>query len=299
MPIPTYYGDEICHVNGMKYAGNVVMAAFKARLQELSLFYDRRFDCAPVESDSPYVPKLNYASTHTMALARVPPGSRVLDLGCAGGYLGLRLREQKRCFVTGIDRKPVKAGVLDEFESCDLNAVLPHIDPSRYDVVLMLDVIEHLNRPEVFLEHLRRQLALNPSLEFIISTANVAFFVTRAMLFLGQFNYGLRGILDVTHTRLFTFSSLRRALVQSGFDVVETKGVPAPYPLAIGENWMSRMLLAINLLLIRVSRGLFSYQIFMRVKPQPSLEALLAIAEQRSSIKASWIESERLVDAGR
>jgi hypothetical protein len=27
MPIPTYYGDEICHVNGIKYAWNVLTAA--------------------------------------------------------------------------------------------------------------------------------------------------------------------------------------------------------------------------------------------------------------------------------
>jgi hypothetical protein len=152
--------------------------------------------------------------------------------------------------------------------------------------VLLLDVIEHLDRPEVFLEDLRRKLALNPSLEFMISTANVACFVTRAMLLFGQFNYGPRGILDVTHTRLFTFASLRRALVQSGFDILETKGVPAPYPLAIGDNLISRALLAINHLLIRFSRGLFSYQIFMRVKSRPSLELLLAAAERQSAIGA-------------
>jgi 2-polyprenyl-3-methyl-5-hydroxy-6-metoxy-1,4-benzoquinol methylase len=290
VPIPTYHGKEIRHVNGIKYAANVVIAALKARLQELSLFYDRRFDCAPAETYSPYTPKLNYESPHTMALDRVPPGSRVLDLGCAGGYLGSTLRKQKRCFVTGVDRKPVKRGVLDEFNLCDLNAGVPCVDASRYDTVLMLDVIEHLNRPEIFLEDLRRKLALNPSLELMISTANVACFVTRAMLFFGEFNYGLRGILDLTHTRLFTFASFRRALVQAGFDILETKGVPAPYPLAIGDNFISRTLLAVNQALIRLSRGLFSYQIFMRVKAQPSLELLLAAAERQSGIRALSIE---------
>jgi glycosyltransferase involved in cell wall biosynthesis len=54
LPIPTYYGDEICHVNGLKYAWNVVCAALKARMQELSLFYDRRFDCAPKDIDPVY-----------------------------------------------------------------------------------------------------------------------------------------------------------------------------------------------------------------------------------------------------
>jgi len=298
LPIPTYYGDEISHVNGIKYAVNVVTAALKARLQEMSLFYDRRFDCAPAGTYSPYTPKLTYESTHTIALERVHPGARVLDLGCAGGYLGSRLREQKRCFVKGMDRTPVRRGVLDEFETCDLNSGVPQIDANRFDAVLMLDVIEHLNEPERFLEDLRRKLALNPSLEFMVSTANVACFVTRAMLLLGQFNYGPRGILDVTHTRLFTFTSLGRALVQAGFDVLETKGVPAPYPLAIGDNFISRTLLAVNRLLIRLSRGLFAYQIFMRVKAQPSLELLLATAERQSSIGAALIERGRLSGAG-
>ncbi|MGH9667929.1 MAG: glycosyltransferase family 2 protein [Bryobacteraceae bacterium] len=52
LPIPTYYGDEICHVNGIKYAADVVIAALRARLQEMSLFYDRRFDCAPANEST-------------------------------------------------------------------------------------------------------------------------------------------------------------------------------------------------------------------------------------------------------
>jgi glycosyltransferase involved in cell wall biosynthesis len=254
LPIPTYYGDEICHVNGMKYAANVLMAALKARLQEMSLFYDRRFDCAPAET-SPYTPKFGYQSPHTMAFDWIRPGSRVLDLGCAGGYLGSVLRRQERCYVTGMYINPVKDGTLDEFRLWDLNAGVPAIEPNQYEAVVMLDVIEHLNRPESFLEEFRQRLSLNPSIELMISTGNVGFFITRAMLFVGQFNYGKRGILDMTHTRLFTFGSLRRALMQAGFDILETRGVPGPYPLAIGDNRVSRALLFINRVLIRFSRS--------------------------------------------
>jgi GT2 family glycosyltransferase len=42
--IPTYYGDEISRVNGIRYAANVVSATVKMRLQELAIFYDRRYD---------------------------------------------------------------------------------------------------------------------------------------------------------------------------------------------------------------------------------------------------------------
>jgi glycosyltransferase involved in cell wall biosynthesis len=289
LPIPTYYGDEICHVNGIRYAWNVLMAALKARLQEMSLFYDRRFDCAPAEK-GPYPPKFGYESPHTIAFDRIRPGARVLDLGCGAGYLGSVLRKQKRCHVTGLDVNPVNDGTLDGFRLWDLNTGVPAIEANQYEAVVMLDVIEHLNRPESFLEELRQRLSANYSIELLISTANVGFFVTRAMLLLGQFNYGPRGILDMTHTRLFTFGSLRRALNQAGFDIIETRGVPAPYPLAIGDNRVSRLLLFINQLLIRFSRGLFAYQIFIRAKPQPSLQSLLNRAETESTSRILQIE---------
>ena len=291
LPIPTYYGDEICHVNGLKYAWDVVVAALKARLQELSLFYDRRFDCAPPEAASPYTLKLDYASPHTLALDRVRPGSRVLDLGCAGGYMGAVLKAQKQCFVSAVDINEISIRELDEFQIHDLNIGVPHIPADAYDVVLMLDVIEHLTRPETFLEQLRQELARSTSTELLISTGNVACFITRLMLVLGQFNYGKRGILDVTHTRLFTFASLRRALEQTGFTVLETRGVPGPFPLAIGDNFLSRALLAVNQFLIRISRGLFSYQIFMRVKPQPLVKSLLQLSQEQSSIRAAMLET--------
>jgi len=290
VPIPTYYGDEICHVNGLKYAINVVRAVSRAWLQDKSLFYDRRFDCAP-SGYSPYTPKFTYASPHKYALEHVQPGSRVVDLGCAGGYMGLALRENKRCSVTGVDVSPAREAHLDAFYFHDLSDGLPDVDFSQYDFTLMLDVIEHLPRPERFLDQLRTKLAMNPSAELIISTANVGFFVTRLMLMLGQFNYGKRGILDLTHSRLFTFASFRRALDQAGFIILETRGMPAPYPLALGENWFSIFLVAANGFAASVWRGLFAYQICMRVKPRPSLETLLQTAREESEIRVTSLEA--------
>jgi glycosyltransferase involved in cell wall biosynthesis len=297
LPIPTYYGDEICHVNGLKYAWNVVGAALKARMQEMSLFYDRRFDCSPPDSAPVYQLKTGYESTHTIALECVRPRSRVLDLGCAGGYMGVLLKTRKFCQVSGVDIEAPVEGHLDEFWKHDLNLGMPRIDAEQYDTVLMLDVIEHLPRPEAFLEELRHALALNPSAELIISTANVGCWITRVMLLLGQFNYGKRGILDLTHSRLFTFASLRRTLEQAAFTVIETRGVPAPFPLAIGNNTFSRMLVRVNQLLFHVSRGLFAYQIFMRAKAQPTLESLFANAQDYSHVRAHVIESTGTDDA--
>jgi hypothetical protein len=53
---------------------------------------------------------------------------------------------------------------------------------------------------------------------------------------------------------------------------------------------LSRTLLAINSALIRVFRGLFSYQIFVRVQLRPTIERLLLTAERESGIRASQLD---------
>jgi glycosyltransferase involved in cell wall biosynthesis len=290
LPIPTYYGDEICRVNGMKYALNVVRSTLKARLQEMSILYDRRFDCAPFVL-AHYTPKFDYPSTHSFAMKLVPANSRVLDLGCAGGYMADALKKQKGCYVTGVDAFPLEDIRLDEFYLRDLNEGLEGLPVAKQDTILMLDVIEHLASPERFLDQLHESLSSNPNVQVIISTANVGFIIPRLMLLIGQFNYGKRGILDVTHTRLFTFSSFRRCLEQCGFDVLEMKPVPGPFPLAFGEGWLGRFLLGINEVLMKVSRGLFGYQIFARIKPRPTVAYLLAAAHEESDRKVRELQS--------
>jgi glycosyltransferase involved in cell wall biosynthesis len=288
-PIPTYYGDEICHVNGLKYAANVARAVLRARAQQIGLFYDPRFDCAAGQGDNDqYVAKFGFESTHAITARLVPPRARVADLGCAGGYMGVALRQRGECRVVGVGSFPLAPGVeLDGFQRQDLNQGLPELRWHEFDYVLLLDVIEHLTDPEAFVQQLRSRLGAHPDVKLLVSTGNIAFIVMRLMLLLGQFNYGRRGILDRTHTRLFTFATFRRLFQQNGFRVLQTIGVPAPFPLAVGEGWLGRFLVAVNKALIRLSRGLFAYQIYLVVQPLPSLEYLLAHAEEQSAIRAA------------
>ena len=44
LPIPTYYGEEECRVNGLRYAKDVCKAMLRARLHGMDLLYDRKFD---------------------------------------------------------------------------------------------------------------------------------------------------------------------------------------------------------------------------------------------------------------
>lgn len=276
-PIPTYYGDEVCNVDGLRYAWDVTKATFRARFQEYGLLYDRKFDCAPTDGHSQYLPKTDFPSPHTEAVARIPEGSRVLDLGGASGFLGRALKE-KGCTVTGIDLfPPSDAGAYDAFHQHDLNDPNLPVSLADFDVIVMLDVIEHLARPEAFVEALRNNIELSKDTRIIVSTGNVAFGITRLGLTFGLFNYGKRGILDMTHSRLFTFATIIDLFEQANFLVDDVKGIPAPFPLALGaESKIGRALPRINQALIHVSRGFFAYQSFLEVRKVPDLPQLLA-----------------------
>lgn len=286
LPIPTYYGDEICRVNGMKYAWDVVKAVLKSKAQTMGLIYSPNFDCVPTGNEH-YELKLGYKSPHSEILNHIRPGSNVLDLGCAGGYIGKLLKEKLGCNVTGVDYFDLAPGItLDEFIKYDLNKGAPKIDFSRFDYIVMLDIIEHLTSPETFIQSLRKALDQNPKAVVIASSGNIGFIIPRLMLFIGQFNYGKRGILDLTHTRLFTFKSFSQLFSQNGFKIDFTEGIPGPFPLALGNNSVSRILVWLNNFGIKISKGLFSYQIFIVAKTLPSLAHLLSHSIEQSKIRS-------------
>jgi hypothetical protein len=163
-------------------------------------------------------------------------------------------------------------------------------DLAAYDQILLMDLVEHLHDPEGFMDDLRHRTA-GTRPEVIVTSANVAFFVTRIMLVLGQFNYSRKGILGLGHRRLFTFRSLRALLEQAGYEVLEARGVPAPYPLGLGQNRRSRALLTLNRWLIKLSKGLFAYQICLRARALPHPRHLLketvsGSAELRAAVLA-------------
>lgn len=154
--------------------------------------------------------------------------------------------------------------------------------------MIPIDIFEHFRKPEEFLENLRIS-AKTKHPKLIITTGNVAFFIIRFQLLLGHFNYGKRGILDLTHTKLYTFKTLEKLLRQCGYKIVKTKGIPVPFPKIIGLNLFSNILLKINDLLIHISKGLFSYQIFMVALPISTVETILGEYINTSKLKVQKI----------
>jgi 2-polyprenyl-3-methyl-5-hydroxy-6-metoxy-1,4-benzoquinol methylase len=219
-----------------------------------------------VTDTRPYQAKFGFDSTHARVIHAVGVSSRVLDIGCADGYLAAPLKE-KGCYIVGTDMYPIKKTTdVDEFYQSDLNQdALPEAT-HVFDFVLLLDVIEHLISPEKFVLQLRQSSSINQNTEVIATTGNVAFFPIRLNLLFGQFEYQDRGILDRTHTRLFTAKSFKKLFENAGFEIIEMQGVPAPFPLIFGDTLFSKFMLALNRFLILASKGLFSFQILYRLR---------------------------------
>lgn len=289
LPVPTYYGDEICRVNGMKYAKDVLVATVQNVFHRSGLLYQRRFE-PKSEGNQHYELKLGYASSHTWALDAVPPGARVMDIGGGPGGIARHLAD-KGCATAVVDQhEPTVRDPRIEVHVQDLDKPL-RFDVRGYDHLLLLDVIEHLKDPEEFLERLRSQFGHVPQ-KVVLTTPNVAFVVQRLMLLAGQFNYGKAGILDRTHTRLFTFRTIRHLLRDSGFRIKAVRGVPAPFPKVLGEGLLGMTALNTNLALIRLSKTLFAYQIYIEAETTPAVEFILRDAQEKSAQRAEKLREQ-------
>jgi 2-polyprenyl-3-methyl-5-hydroxy-6-metoxy-1,4-benzoquinol methylase len=279
LPIPTYYGDEICYVNGLKYAKDVARVTLQNLAHRMGILYQRRFDVGP-KDNAHYSMKFGYRSSHSMAIDAVPAHSSVIDLGAGPGGVAKALVE-KGCQVAVVDQHPL-AG-----EAGDMQVFLQDLDePLAFEIkpyghILLLDMIEHLRNPELFLQRLRRQFT-HEKKTVIITTPNIAFLPERLMLLAGQFNYGKTGILDVTHARLFTFRSLRRLLRDHGFRIKTIRGVPAPFPKAFGAGRLGQVALVVNQALIGLSKTLFAYQIYVEAETTPDADFVLETSKAAS-----------------
>jgi SAM-dependent methyltransferase len=284
--VPVFHGSEITGAHGLGYAFGVIHSSILSRVMRLGIYYHSKFDYEPA-TNYRYKPKFGYSSSHQFAYDRVENGTTVIDVGCGPGFMAEAL-SKKGVKTISLDRQIQEQTRRNSFKciEADLDKYDFSDDFGKVDYILVLDIIEHLKSPERFFEVVRQRFSRQaPTL--IITTGNIAFLPIRVSLLFAGFHYGRRGILDMDHTRLFTFSSLVRTLQLNGFEIISKKGLPAPFPLAIGDGAMARFMLLVNRFLVKISKSVFSYQIAIVARPLPTTEHLLEDAFEARRQKLS------------
>jgi 2-polyprenyl-3-methyl-5-hydroxy-6-metoxy-1,4-benzoquinol methylase len=151
-------------------------------------------------------------------------GRRVLDVGSGPGWVARHVASQGR-EVTCVDRDTEalaaagQAGLRTVVTDLETRDWVDPLAGETYDVVVLADVLEHLREPGALLEALASSGLLAEDGRLVISVPNASHESVVAQLAVGDFGYTETGILDETHLRWFTRTSLERLLERSGFVV--------------------------------------------------------------------------------
>lgn len=264
VPIPTYYGDEVCYVDGLKYAKDISKDVVQYRLGKMGFSSG---DIGSVDAD--YGLKDSESSSHGRILALLAdlPPSKVLDLGCSSGLLSERIRALGHR-VVGVDREsfPETLERVDEFVAGDLENGIPAEAGSGYDVVIAADVLEHLRQPERLMADIAK--VVNSHGRVVISVPNFGHWYPRLRTAAGIFDYDQRGILDKTHYRFFTRKSLDRLVRNAGFEVRRRSEVGLPFDVLSRETTSlpARLLRVLDRGTVAARPTLFAYQFVLHLE---------------------------------
>jgi len=173
-----------------------------------------------------------YCNARKEILGLLPPDAdKILEIGCGAGATLSFIKSIGKCrWVGGIELVPEaakRAGEqLDWLLEGDVEQLEIPLENGSVDVILCLDVLEHLVDPWTIISRLHRKLKLGGSL--IASIPNVRNLkIILPLLIRGTWTYEDSGLLDRTHLRFFTKSSARELVECSGLlvDRIETTGM--------------------------------------------------------------------------
>jgi methionine biosynthesis protein MetW len=218
--------------------------------------------------------KLNPHQAHSIILSQIPTSSRVLDLGCATGYLGRFLAEQRGCVVDGIETDQHAAEEASKYlrrvwvGSVDDEAVLSAV-AGKYDVILCAAILEHLPRPDLTLQRLRHLMSDNAVL--IAGLPNVAHWSMRWSLLRGSWDYEDYGILDRTHLHFFTLKSAKEMFETAGYVInrIEMSDIGVG-PLEVVLHLMPKGRIWLRNWLVNHYAGVFAFEMIFNASVRES-----------------------------
>ncbi len=165
--------------------------------------------------------------THERTLGFLRSGERVLEVGCGSGALTEHI-QATGCTVVGIEKRQEAAekarSFCEEVLIGDIESISLNLEPASFDVILMIDVLEHLVDPVAAIQRLLP--FLRPTGRVIVALPNIAHWSIRLRLLFGRFDYEESGILDRTHLHFYTLRTAKGMLEEAGLTIIESDIVP-------------------------------------------------------------------------
>ncbi len=162
-----------------------------------------------------------YTGVREDVLPMVPKHSkRVLEIGCGQGNTLAHLKSNGYCdWTCAVDLFPeaieVARSKVDEVHQVNIEEAILPIEPGSINMILCLDVLEHLLNPQKVLAYLHTLLA--PGGVIIASIPNVRHYsASLPLLFQNKWDYQSCGILDNTHIRFFVRDTAIDLMKSSG-----------------------------------------------------------------------------------
>lgn len=197
---------------------------------------------------------------------------RVLEVGCGGGATLAWLKDSGRAtHIAGIELNAGAATVartrVDTLYEGDVGEHLAKFEPGSLDLILCLDVLEHLVDPWATLQSL--QQLLRPGGQLIASLPNVRHHsVVLPLLLRGRWAYAEAGIMDRTHLRFFSRESALELLRSAG---LQPDGEHLNYAWGSWDRWK-------DLATLGLLREFFAFQYLLRASKPVAREAVPASA---------------------
>ncbi len=195
---------------------------------------------------------------------------RVMDVGCGAGVTSKWLGDRSAAETVGVeanaDAARLACGVLDRVIVADIEANTEFIDEycEKVDLLLLLDILEHLQDPWAFVTKIKRVVTQRGAI--IASLPNVRNVkVLLPLLLNGQWRYGASGLLDRTHLRFFTKKTMIDLF--EGADLVVDAIVPTG-PLRIDrvKSAAGSLAFAANKLALGAFTEFFAHQYLVRAR---------------------------------